>query len=471
MTPLRRLPLAFASLLVTASLGACVDFAPPYQRPPAPVPAAWPASSASFASHAPGGPEPSDVGWSNFIRDDRLRRVVGLALANNRDLRVALLRVQDARAQARLQDAARLPSVAANGSLARASSAGVTQDTATVGLGLAAYEIDLFGRVKNASEAALQRYLATSEGARAARIALVAAVASTWLTLQADGQGQRLNEETLALADRSLALHQQMHALGAVPALPVAQAQADRASARGAVAAGRATLQQDRDALALLAGAEVPEAWLPPAAPPGDAATLVDVPSGLPARVLQQRPDVLAAEHELQAAQLEIGVARAAYFPTIALTADVGRASSRLAGLFKGGAGAWNVGPSISLPLFDGGALDAGLDAAKVERAIALAAYEKTLQAAFAEVADVLAVRETLVERLQAQAAQRQAGEAALRDAEALFHAGASSVLAVLDARRSLQAARQADVALRLAEQQNRVALYQALGGGWKASN
>lgn len=464
----RRPPLACALLLSTTALCACVDLAPPYQRPPAPVSDAWPGRS----EPGPGGAAAAaDIGWAGVIRDDRLRQVIGLAVNANRDLRIAVLRVHDARAQYRIRDAASRPAVSVDAGVTRASTSGVANNTAHVELGLAAYEIDLFGRVKNTSGAALQNYLSTNEGARAARITVVAAVAAAWLTLGADSATQRLNVATLALDAQSLALNLRMHELGAIPALPVAQARSAWESARGAVAAGRATLQQDRDALTRLVGAEVPEPWLPLAAPAADAAALMDVPDGLPARVLQQRPDVLAAEHQLQAAQLEIGVARAAYFPTITLTASAGRASAGLAGLFKAGTGAWSVGPSISLPLLDGGALHAGLDSARTQRDIALASYEKALQAAFAEVADALAVRGTLAERLQAQAAQVQASESALRDADALYRHGASSYLPVLDAQRSLHAAQQADIALALLEQQNRIALYQALGGGWKESN
>ena len=468
MRPSRRPPLACALLLSATALCACVDLAPPYQRPSAPIPDAWPARSAALPGAAVDAP---DIGWTDVIQDARLRKVVGLAIENSRDLRAALLRVQDARAQYRVQDAARLPAIAADASVVRSSTSGVTSNTATVGLGLVAYEIDLFGRVKNASDAALHQYLATSEGARAARVALVAAVANAWLTLGADGESQRLNIETLALDARSLELNQRMHALGAIPALPVSQAQAAWEATRGAVAAGRALLQQDRDALVLLVGADVPEPWLPLAATPGDTAALVDAPPGVPARVLQQRPDVLAAEHQLQAAQLEIGVARAAYFPSITLTANAGRESPVLARLFKSGAGTWSLGPGISLPILDGGALAAGVDSARSQRDIALASYEKVLQASFAEVADVLAVRDSLAERLQAQEAQRRDAEAAWRDADASYRHGGLGWLPVLDARRSLHATLQSGIALNLIEQQNRIALYKALGGGWKESN
>jgi len=460
---------AFASAVLTASwtLSACVNLAPAYQRPDAPVAAAWPAAAPASA----GARDAGDIAWRDFVIDDRLRRVMEMALANSRDLRIAVLDVDNARARYRIQDATRLPGLDASAGLTRSGAHGVASNATSLGVALSGYEIDLFGRVRNTTDAALQSYLGTAEGLRAARITLVAAVATQWLALGADAETQRLNERTLALDERSLGLNQRMHELGATRGLPVVQAQAAVEATRGTLAAGRTRLQQDRDALALLVGREVPEDLLPLQALPAESAVLVDVPAGLPSRVLQQRPDVLSAEHSLQAAQLNIGVARAAYFPAITLTGSAGTASVGLAGLFKGSNGSWSFGPSISLPIFDGGARDAQLDSVKVQRDIALATYEKAIQAAFGEVADALAVRATLADRVAAQRAQVQASETALHYAEALFRNGGSSYLEVLDAQRSFYSAQQAGITLALAEQQNRIGLYKALGGGWKESN
>jgi len=460
---------AFASAVLTASwtLSACVNLAPAYQRPDAPVAAAWPAAAPASA----GARDAGDIAWRDFVIDDRLRRVMEMALANSRDLRIAVLDVDNARARYRIQDATRLPGLDASAGLTRSGAHGVASNATSLGVALSGYEIDLFGRVRNTTDAALQSYLGTAEGLRAARITLVAAVATQWLALGADAETQRLNERTLALDERSLGLNQRMHELGATRGLPVVQAQAAVEATRGTLAAGRTRLQQDRDALALLVGREVPEDLLPLQALPAESAVLVDVPAGLPSRVLQQRPDVLSAEHSLQAAQLNIGVARAAYFPAITLTGSAGTASVGLAGLFKGSNGSWSFGPSISLPIFDGGARDAQLDSVKVQRDIALATYEKAIQAAFGEVADALAVRATLADRFAAQRAQVQASETALHYAEALFRNGGSSYLEVLDAQRSFYSAQQAGITLALAEQQNRIGLYKALGGGWKESN
>ena len=464
-----RLPLAGAALSSALLLSACVDLAPTYQRPDAPVASAWPASAA-VPARVPAG-DPADIGWHDFVLDARLRGVITLALANNRDLRVAVLDVEQARAQYRIQDAARFPDIAGSAGVTRSSADGIATNSASVSVGLAGYEIDLFGHVKNANAAALQAWLSTTEGARSARLSLVAEVATQWLALAADAQTQRLNERMLALDERSLDLNRRMHDLGAIKGLPVVQAQAAFEAARGAVAAGKTQLQLDRNALRLLVGQDVPEELLPSEALPAQSATLLDVAGGLPSRVLQQRPDVLAAEHSLQQAQLEIGVARAAFFPTITLTGSAGTSSTALSGLFKGGSGAWSFGPSVSLPIFDGGALRAGLDSARAGREIALANYDKAVQVAFREVADALAVRATLDERVAAQQAQTRASEAALRDADALFRNGSVSYLEVLAAQRSLYSSQQSGIALDLTEQDNRIALYKALGGGWKESN
>ena len=465
MRSFSRLSLAGTALSSALLLSACVDLAPPYQRPDAPVAAAWPVQAPAGAGAG------AELAWRDFIADERLRRVIALALANNRDLRVAVLNVEQARAQYRIQDAASLPSVAGDASFTRSKAAGIVGNSVGVGVGLAGYEIDLFGHVKDANAAALQAWLATTEGARTARIALVAEVATQWLALAADAETQRLNERLLALDERSVDLNRRMHDLGAIKGLPVVQAQAAFEGTRGAVAAGRTQLLLDRNALRLLVGQDVPEDLLPVQSLPTRSAVLVDVPAGLPSSVLQQRPDVLGAEHALQQAQLEIGVARAAFFPTITLTGNAGTGSTDLKGLFKAGSGTWSFGPSISLPLFNGGALQAGLDSAKAGRDIALANYDKAVQAAFREVADALAVRATLAERIAAQQAQTRASEAALRDADALFRNGSVSYLEVLTAQRGLYASQQAEITLDITEQDNRIALYKALGGGWKEQN
>jgi len=467
-----RLPARPRSLCVALSssllLAACVDLAPAYRRPDAPVAAAWPAAPASAAPAA--APGADDIGWRDFLLDDRLRQVVALALANNRDLRVAVATLEQSRAQYRVQQAARLPALGADATATRSRSAGFTSDSYSVNLGVSAYELDFFGRVKNLSDAALQSYLASAEGARSTRLTLVADVATAWLTLAADSEQVALAEQTLASQTRSLELTRRMHELGAATGLTVAQAESGVESARVSAATARAQVAQDLNALTLLAGAPLAAELLPAQPLAQSAALLVELPAGLPAQVLQRRPDVLSAEHSLQAAQWDIGAARAAFFPTIALTAGAGTASADLAGLFKRGSGAWNFGPSLALPIFDGGTHRAELASARAARDIALATYEKSVQTAFREVADALAVRAALAERIAAQDAVTRAGQTSLRLAEALFRHGGSGYLDVLEAQRTLYASQQAQISLRLAEQGNRITLYKVLGGGWKES-
>ena len=467
-----RLPARPRSLCVALSssllLAACVDLAPAYRRPDAPVAAAWPAAPASAAPAA--APGADDIGWRDFLLDDRLRQVVALALANNRDLRVAVATLEQSRAQYRVQQAARLPALGADATATRSRSAGFTSDSYSVNLGVSAYELDFFGRVKNLSDAALQSYLASAEGARSTRLTLVADVATAWLTLAADSEQVALAEQTLASQTRSLELTRRMHELGAATGLTVAQAESSVESARVSAATARAQVAQDLNALTLLAGAPLAAELLPAQPLAQSAALLVELPAGLPAQVLQRRPDVLSAEHSLQAAQWDIGAARAAFFPTIALTAGAGTASADLAGLFKSGSGAWNFGPTLSLPIFDGGTHRAELASARAARDIALATYEKSVQTAFREVADALAVRASLAERIAAQDAVTRAGQTSLRLAEALFRHGGSGYLDVLEAQRTLYASQQAQISLRLAEQGNRITLYKVLGGGWKES-
>jgi len=323
--------------------------------------------------------------------------------------------------------------------------------------------------VKNLSDSALQSFLSTEATRRSTQISLVAETATAWLALAADMQRLKLAQDTLASQQKSFDLTQRAHALGAQSGLALAQARTTVDSARVDVGTYTTQVAQDRNALNLLAGTTVPEALLP-----GDrsasVAALVDVPAGLPSTLLQQRPDVLAAEHLLQASHADIGAARAAFYPSISLTAAAGTASNSLSGLFKAGSGAWSFIPSINLPIFDAGANDANLKFAEAQREIDLASYEKTLQTAFREVADALAARSTLAERIAAQESLTAATERSFQLSNALFRGGSSSYLDVLDAQRSLYSAQQSLIGLRLAEQTNRLTLYKVLGGGWKES-
>ncbi|AZD08909.1 Efflux transport system, outer membrane factor (OMF) lipoprotein [Pseudomonas chlororaphis] len=453
-----------------ALLGGCINLAPEYQRPEAPVAEQWlPGSKASTGEAA------ADIHWQQFFTDSRLARLQALALANNRDLRLASLNIEKAQAQYRIQRAALFPAIDAgvSGTHARtpasSSSSGVatTSHDYSAQLGLSSYELDVFGRLRNLKDEALEDYLSLAETRRSTQISLVAEVATAWLTLAADNELLRLAQETLRSQQATYELTQRSHALGGSSGLALAQAQTTVESARGDAAVYASQILQDRNALRLLVGSEIPDELLPGASLQS-AALLVRVPDELPSSLLQRRPDVLAAEHTLKAANIDIGAARAAFFPSISLTANAGSASAALSGLFKAGSGAWTFAPGISLPLFDAGSNRATLDAAKVEREIQVQTYQQTVQSAFKEVADALAERSTLAERLDAQQALTDASRKSFELADALYRGGSQSYLEALDAQRSLYSAEQDLISLRLTEQSNRVTLYKVLGGGWQ---
>lgn len=471
--PLRSLAL---SAMASAVLAGCVNLAPEYTAPASPVPQALPSSGVE-------APTPIDVGWRSFFVEPRLRGTIELALANNRDLRVAALNIERARAQYGIARAGLFPTVEAGASGSRSRTPGSlsTSGEARIGsqysadLGLTSYEIDLFGRVRNLGESALQSYFQTEETRRSTQISLIASVATAWLQLAADEQRLLLARNTLESQRKSFDLVERSHRLGAQSGLALAQARSTVDAARADAAAFDSQVEQDRNALALLVGA-MPPADLLPAAPASDAAApataaqLLVPPPDLPSSVLQRRPDVRAAEHALRASNADIGAARAAFFPRIALTASAGTASSTLSGLFAGGSKAWSFAPSISVPIFDGGANRANLRVAEAQQKIQIATYEKTVQTAFREVADALAERRTLAERLDAQRSLLDATSRSFELSQSLFRSGASSYLDVLDAQRAFYAAQQTLIGLQLTEQTNRLTIYKTLGGGWEES-
>lgn len=471
--PLRSLAL---SAMASAVLAGCINLAPEYTAPASPVPQALPSSGVE-------APTPIDVGWRNFFVEPRLRGTIELALANNRDLRVAALNIERARAQYGIARAGLFPTVeaGAGGSRSRTPGSLSTSGEARISsqysadLGLTSYEIDLFGRVRNLGESALQSYFQTEETRRSTQISLIASVATAWLQLAADEQRLLLARNTLESQRKSFDLVQRSHRLGAQSGLALAQAQSTVDAARADAAAFDSQVEQDRNALALLVGA-MPPAELLPAAPasdtaaPATAAQLLVPPPDLPSSVLHRRPDVRAAEHALRASNADIGAARAAFFPRIALTASAGTASSTLSGLFAGGSKAWSFAPSISVPIFDGGANRANLRVAEAQQKIQIATYEKAVQTAFREVADALAERRTLAERLDAQRSLLGATSRSFELSQSLFRSGASSYLDVLDAQRAYYAAQQTLIGLQLTEQTNRLTIYKTLGGGWEES-
>lgn len=479
MSKLLRNAIPALSLVAAALLLAgCVNLAPAYQQPAAPVPPAFPASGLS----APEAQAPASIGWREFFLDARLRRVVELTLANNRDLRVAALNIERARAQYGIARAEAWPSVELGASASRARTSGTTgtgtpsrvTSQYSVDLGLVSYELDLFGRVRNLGDAALESYFSVDETRRSAQISLVAEVASAWLALEADTQRLKLARDTLASQQKSFELIERSHALGAQSGLALAQAQTTVDSARLQAATYDSQVEQDRNALALLAGGPLPDELLPTPGTPlyAPVAQLLVPPAGLPSSVLLQRPDVLAAEHVLRASNADIGAARAAFYPRISLTGAAGTASGTLSGLFKSGSSTWSFVPSITLPIFDGGANRANLKVAEVQQQIQLASYEKTLQTAFREVADALAARRTLAERMAAQQSLVAASQRSYDLSQALFRSGGGAYLDTLIAQRALYLVQQDLIDLQRVEQVNRLTLYKVLGGGWsEASN
>jgi multidrug efflux system outer membrane protein len=480
------LALALAAALPAAFSGC--SLMPAYQRPASPVPAVYPVVGGSDAAGAASSAATAaDIAWRDFFADPRLQQLITLALDNNRDLRVAVLNIEQSRAQYRIQDAASLPTVNASGSgsagrtpvdLSPTRQAGITRQYSAT-LGFSAYELDLFGRVRSLNAQALQQFLATEEARRSTHISLVAEVANDYLTLAADQERLKLAQRTLQSQRDSYALTQRKAELGVASDLALRQAQTSVESARVDVARYTSQIAQDRNALALVVGAPIPDAWLPTGLDDalaalgawGTSGSRNDLPAGLPSTLLLRRPDVLQAEHQLQAANANIGAARAAFYPRISLTANAGTSSSALSGLFKGGSGSWTFAPQVSLPIFDGGSNRANLDLAQIDRDISVARYEKAIQTAFREVADSLAVRDTVQGQLDAQTALVQAWAESYRLSEARFQRGADSYLQLLDAQRSLYAAQQNLIGTQLTRVGNLVTLYKVLGGGWSGAS
>jgi multidrug efflux system outer membrane protein len=460
------------SLLAASALSACT-LAPPTVRPALPVANAWPVAAANTGSATTA----ADLGWRDVFIDPRLQGVVDLALANNRDLRVAVLNIEQSRAQYRIQRAALVPSVAATaaGTKGENSTAqtqpGVSRDVEaySAGVGISSWEIDLFGRVRSLNDAALQNYLATRETSRSVQISLIAQTAGAWLNLAADEDLLDLARETLRTRQETTVLVRKRFEAGAISQLEVSQAETLIEAARSDVATAIALVEQDKNALRLAVGTDVP-ADLLPAGGLVTAQILRDLPAGLPSDVLTRRPDVLAAEHQLAGANANIGAARAAFFPRISLTAAAGVASGSLSNLFDSGNGTWSFAPSISLPIFSGGANVANLDSAKAGRDIAVANYEKTVQTAFREVSDGLAVQSTIAERVGSQERLVAASNDTVRLSQARYGAGIDSSLAVLDAQRTLYTSQKTLIVARLARETNLATLYKALGGGAPAA-
>lgn len=463
---MRIIPVSLALLLSACAL------TPPLARPDPALPEAY-ADSPDAAGNA------ADLGWRQMFGDPRLQRLITIALDNNRDLRIAMLNVDAVRAQYGIERSALLPQVDARlgggreRTAANGASAASLQGTHAAGLAISAFEIDLFGRVRALSDAALARYLASSEAARAARISLIAAVADAYLEERLAIEQLRLTETTLADWRQSLDLARLLKDAKQNSGLDVAQAEGQVALAEADLEGRKRDLKQARNALALLLGTSAPSGLpggLPEGLPEGlrldKQPVLTSLPAGLPSDLLLRRPDILQAEQALRAANADVGAARAAFFPRLALTATLGYASPALGSLFQGGQLAWGFTPQLIQPLFDNGRLESGLDLARARRSTAVAEYEKSIQTAFREVADGLAAQATLSRQIEAQQRAVSSAERRRELSSLRYRAGQDSRLELLDAQRQAYAAQQTLLGLQRLAFRSAVSLYKALGGG-----
>lgn len=475
--------IASALLLGSAlALSGC-NLAPKYVRPDLPVPPQVSDVGGAIVSPSATSIQPADTAWQDFFTDDRLRQLIRIALDNNRDLRIAVANIAQARAQFHVQRADLLPTVAASGTATyqkspfaqvgagggtgAAAGGGGRTDIYSANVGISAWEIDLFGRVRDLTKAAQEQYFAAQENRNAAQTALIAEVATAWLTLGSDQQRLKISRDTEAAYGETLKITEARFKAGIASELEVRQARTTYDQARSDIAALVTLVAQDRNALDLLAGTTVAPALLPDSLSDGGS-TLNALPADLASTVLLRRPDIAAAEHQLIAANANIGAARAAFFPNISLTAAFGTLSLGLSNLFASGSETWSVAPTASLPIFDFGRNKGNLRYAEATRTAMVATYEKTVQSAFREVADALARRATIDAQLSAQTSLRDNARGAFTLAGARFRSGIDPFLTTLDSQRTLYAAEQGLVASRLARESNAVELYRSLGGGLK---
>ncbi len=463
-------------LTLAAWLGLTVagcTLAPKYHRPPPPVSAAWPDYAATNSSSATNNGAAA-LGWHEFFSDPQLQQLVGIALTNNRDLRMAVLNVQVSQAQYRVTRATLVPQVNANGNYVRQRSPSyllfpgesVVNSQYNANIGTTAYELDLFGRVQSLTKQAFENYLATTEARRNAQIALVATVATEYLTLLENDEQLAIARQTLESVQAAYDLNKKSYDVGNTSELDVRSAEAQVQAAKVSIANYQLQRNAAQDALVLLLGEPMPTN-LPAGQPLNGEGILTDLPAGLPSELLVRRPDILQAEHQLEAANANIGAARAAFFPSISITANAGFSSDQLAKLFEGGSFTWLVNPQITVPIFTAGLNKANLDIANLEKDINIANYEKSIQTAFREVADGLSAKRFLADEIAEQEKLVQAQQGRFDLANARYRNGVDNYLTVLLAQQDLYTAQQNLVSLRFARLSNLVTLYQALGGGW----
>ena len=447
--------------------------APKYARPPAPIPAEWPSGSAYGQAGTAQAPLAADLDWREFFTDEKLRQVIGLALTNNRDLRVATLNVERARALYHIRRAELFPTVNAAGTYNKERvppgvmgfDKPLKLESYNANLGVASWELDFFGRIRSLKDRALEEYLGSEQARRSAHILVISSVADAYLALAADRESLGLSETTLKAQQAAYELVKRRYQLGLVSELDLFRAQTPLDVARRDVALYSQQVARDENALNLLVGFSTAPEWSEAPAELSGVTPPKEISAGISSEVLLRRPDVLEAEHQLKAVNADIGAARAAFFPRISLTSAIGTGSTELSGLFAPGSQAWNYGAQIVMPIFDARTWS-GLKATKVQREIAVAQYERSIQSAFRDVADALAVRGTIDRQVAAQQSLVNASSETYRLALSRFDKGIDSYLGVLDAQRSLFASQQVLVFLRLQQLSSQVSLYAVLGGG-----
>ena len=451
------------SLVCAALVFSGCTMIPKYEQPGSPVQSRYPQAAATNECGT------AEVAWSSFVLDERLRKLIDLALTNNRDLRVAVLNVEQSRAQYRVTRSASFPTVSADGNLAR--SGGLTRgspaNTWSASLGSTAYELDFFGRVRSLNRQALEKFLATDEARRSSQISVVSQVATEYFTLRQAEAQLALAGQTLEAVSQSYDLNKATFDAGASNEQDLRTAEGQVQTARINVETYQRQIAQAQNALALLLGQALPTG-LPPAPQFAPTNLLADIPAGLPSELLQRRPDILEAEHTLKAANANIGAARAAFFPKITLTASVGAKSSEFEKLFGSGTGVWSFSPDITLPLFTGGQNRADLDAAKVAARIEVANYEKAIQTAFREVADALVARGSYAREIALRATLAGAQQRRSELANLRYRQGDDTYLNVLSAQQDLYSAQQGQIDALFNALSSQISLYKALGGGWR---
>ena len=406
--------------------------------------------------------------WQNFYSDERLKGLIALGLENNKDFESARLAIEKARAQYQITDLNDLPAINGNGGYTRQAQNRTDKNpnsSYNVNLGLANYELDFWGKIASLKDQALQNFLATTAAKDSTQISLISNIAQSYANLSYSLAQLKLAEATVESREKSLFIADKRFEAGIDPKLPSLQASASLENAKLAVLRAQSSILKSRNALQFLVGGPIPTNLIPTPAVSNITSQQI-FSAGLPSELLRYRPDVLQAEYNLKAAGANIEVARASYFPSISLASSIGVSSGSLDDLFKSGAVGWSFGPSISVPIFDAGRLDANYDVAKIEREQTLAGYEKSIQTAFREVSDVLATRATLGEQLEAQYRLQDNFEQTFQIADARFKAGIANYLDVLDAQRSLFSTQQGILDLELQKIVSQVELYQVLGGG-----